>query len=247
MFRVVSVFVFFSFFFALSLLAQDIEFQGVVLDSEDGKRIGGAEVLNLRTHQRISTNSMGVFVISGRVSDSVKVWKSNYTEGVSVIQPSADIIVRLKPAIMLREVNVYGETKEKQLQDVMQDFRKQGVFYNGKPPALSYIFTPITALHELLGKAPKNARRFQRYMNIELEQTLVDQKFNMRLIQSVTGLTGEDLINFMSLYRPSFRTAEHWNDYDVRTYIKSSFDQFEASGRPAAPKLPKLEIPPQEK
>jgi hypothetical protein len=75
----------------------------------------------------------------------------------------------------------------------------------------------------------------------------VDRKFTVNLVQATTGLSGEDLLNFMDIYRPSFHQAEHWNEYDVRSYIKRSFDSFEANGRPAAPKLPKVEIPKQEK
>jgi len=250
MFRVVCVIILLLFFFLFSSKAQDIAFKGVVLDNSDGKRVAGAKVLNLRTQRSIVSNSMGIFTIDGQAGDSIRVSKNDYSEGITIIKSAADIIVQLRPAIQLKEVNVYGETKQKQLQDVMQDFRKKGVYYNGKPPAsllLPFGGSPITFFYELFGKTPKNARRFQHYMNVELEQSLIDKKFSPTLVQSVTGLSGEDLDNFMGLYRPSFKNAEKWNDYDARSYIKSSFERFEADGRPSAPKLPKLEIPPQEK
>lgn len=228
-------------------MAQQIEYQGAVMDYEDGKRIVGAEIINLSSGDRILTNTMGIFSIKGQDGDTIRVSKSDYKESITVLQGVKDVIVRLHPAFLLKEVNVYGQSKKDQLEDVMDDFRKKGNYYNGKPPVLAYIFTPISALHGLFGKTPKNARRFQKYMNFEVEQNAVDRKFTIHLVEEYTGLTGEDLTNFMSIYRPSFQQVEKWNDYDARAYIKKSFDNFEANGRPAAQKLPKIEIPKQEK
>lgn len=217
------------------------------MDYEDGKRIAGAEVLNLSSKEIIRTDAMGVFSIKGKEGDTLRIKSPDYNDMETALHGVSDVIVRLKPSFLLREVNVYGESKKDQLDDVMNDFRKKGNYFNGKPPPLAYVFSPISALYGLLGKTPKNARRFQKYMNFELEQSLVDRKFTINLVQATTGLSGEDLINFMDIYRPSFHQAEHWNEYDVRSYIKKSFDNFEANGRPAAPKLPKVEIPKQER
>lgn len=228
-------------------MAQQIDYRGAVVDYDDGKRITGAEIMNLNSKEKILTNTMGVFSINGKEGDTIKISKPSYKDTITVLKSNADVVIRLRTAFMLQEVNVYGKSKKEQLEDVMDDYRKKGNYYNGKPPALAYVFTPISALYGLFGKTPNNARRFQKYMNFELEQSVVDRKFTIQLVQECTGLSGEDLTNFMSLYRPSFHLAERWNDYDVRAYILKSFENFEASGRPAAPKLPKIEIPKQEK
>ncbi len=228
-------------------MAQQVEYKGAVMDYEEGKRIAEAEITNLSSGDKILTNTMGVFSIKGREGDTLRIYKSDYKEAITVLRGVEDVIIRLHPAFLLKEVNVYGQSKKDQLEDVMDDFRKKGNYYNGKPPALAYVFTPISALYGLIGKTPKNARRFQKYMNFELEQSTVDRKFTTRIVEEYTGLSGKDLANFMSIYRPSFQQAEKWNEYDARAYIKRSFDLFEANGRPAAPRLPKVEIPPQEK
>jgi hypothetical protein len=228
-------------------MAQKSEYRGAVMDYEDGKRIAGAEIINLNSKEKILSNTMGVFSIKGKEGDTLRITRSDYSEMETILHGTADVIIRLKTSFQLKEVNVYGQSKKDQLDDVMNDFRKKGNYYNGKPPALAYVLSPISALYGLLGKTPKNARRFQSYMNFELEQSMVDRKFNINLVQASTGLSGEDLLNFMDIYRPSFYQAEKWNEYDARTYIKKSFDNFEASGRPSTPKLPKIEIPKQEK
>jgi hypothetical protein len=55
------------------------------------------------------------------------------------------------------------------------------------------------------------------------------------------------LQNFMDIYRPSYHQVENWSDYDVQSYVKKCFEKFEADGRPAPQRLPKVEIPKQEK
>lgn len=190
---------------------------------------------------------MGVFSISAQEGDSLRITKSDYNEVITTIHGTVDIIIRLRPSFQLREVNVYGQSKKEQLDDVMNDFRKKGNYFTGKPPALAYLASPISALYGLFGKTPKNARRFQSYMNIELEQSVIDRKFTIGVVQDATELSGEDLTNFMDIYRPSFHEVEHWNDYDAQSYIKKCFEKFEADGRPAAQKLPKVIIPKQEK
>lgn len=237
----------FSLGFHSLALAQQIEFQGAVMDYQDGKRIAGAQIINLNTNETILSNAMGVFSIQGKEGDTLRVSKADYTELETILQGVSDVIIRLKGSYQLNEVNVYGQSKKDQLGDVMDDFRRKGNYYNGKPPPLAYVLSPISALYGLFGKTPKNARRFQSYVNVELEQSVVDRKFNINLVQASTDLSGEDLVNFMDLYRPSFHQAEKWNEYDARSYIKRSFDNFEARGRPSAPKLPKIEIPKQEK
>lgn len=228
-------------------VAQQIEYHGAVMEYEVGKRVAAAEIINLNSEEKTLTNTMGVFSIKGQQGDTLKISKLNYKDAITVLGGNEDVVVRLHPSLQLKEVNVYGRSKKDQLEDVMDDFRKKGNYYNGKPPALAYVFTPISALYGLLGKTPKNARRFQSYMDFELEQSLVDRKFTTHLVEECTGLTGEDLINFMSIYRPSFQQAEKWKEYDARTYIMRAFDIFESDGRPMAPKLPRIEIPKQEK
>ena len=81
-------------------------------------------------------------------------------------------------------------------------------------------------------------------MQKELAETDVDRKFSRTRIEELTGLEGDDLTNFMIWYRPSFEKAQYWGEYDITAYIVQSFKKFDRDGRPAAPKLPKLEAEP---
>ena len=119
-------------------------------------------------------------------------------------------------------------------------YRRKGSYYAGKPPLLSYIFTPLTALYELVGKTPGQARRFNRYYSREIQESEIDRRFNPHTVNILTGYEGADLRNFVETYRPNFVQIVSWADYDLVNYIKRSSLTFESAGRPAAKALPKL-------
>jgi len=225
-----------------TLFGQD-GIRGVVLDYATEVRIGDAEITNLRTQQTLISNGLGIFNVTGIIGDTLKIARAGYNEQNIVISSNDDIVVRLKGITELRAVDVYGTTKEQEMQDAMDDYRKQGSYYKGKPPVLAYIFNPISALHEAFGKTGQRAKRFNEYISYEQEELLIDRKFNRSLITSLTGLKDDDLTNFMLIYRPSNELVKNWNEYDATSYIKKAFTKFEADGRPKAPSLPKLVIP----
>lgn len=225
-----------------TLFGQD-GIRGVVLDYATEVRIGDAEITNLRTQQTLISNGLGIFNVTGNIGDTLKIARAGYNEQNIVISSNDDIVVRLKGITELRAVDVYGTTKEQEMQDAMDDYRKQGSYYKGKPPVLAYIFNPISALHEAFGKTGQRAKRFNEYISYEQEELLIDRKFNRSLITSLTGLKDDDLTNFMLIYRPSNELVKNWNEYDATSYIKKAFTKFEADGRPKAPSLPKLVIP----
>ena len=76
----------------------------------------------------------------------------------------------------------------------------------------TYLASPATALYNLFGQEAKNAKRFEKYMNVELEATKVDRIFNKTIVSELTKLEGDELQSFMDLYRPSYSTAQYWGN-----------------------------------
>lgn len=220
--------------------------RGIVVESGTSKRLGGVTIINKNTQRTTISNNLGTFEIYATVGDSLTASSVGYVPMATEITTMSDILLDMKVgSIQLETVTVDRMSREAELRDAMDGYRKQGVYYDGKPPALAYIFNPVTSLYELLGRTPRNARRFQGYMDRELEATAVDRKFNKSLINELTGLEGEELNNFIVWFRPTYEKVQHWQEYDITAYILQSFKQFDRDGRPAPPKLPKLEAEPQ--
>lgn len=216
--------------------------RGIVVEAGTSKRLGSATISNMNTGLSTASNSLGTFEIGATVGDSLEILLMGYETVRTEVKTLSDILIDMRSAsILLEQVDVNRTSKEAELRDAMRGYRKQGVYYDGKPPALAYIFNPITSLYELFGRTPRNARRFNNYMERELAETDVDRKFSRTRIQALTGLDGDDLTNFIFWYRPSYEKTQYWGEYDITAYIMQSFEQFDRDGRPAAPKLPKLQ------
>ncbi|ACU06386.1 MULTISPECIES: hypothetical protein [Pedobacter] len=216
----------FFLFFLPAAFAQDFLLGGVVFEKGTSNRIAGAEVINKRTGYKVSSSDFGLFQIRAGVGDTLLVIKANFSDAETVVSSNKDILVYLTGGRMLKEVNITGQTKKQELDELKRDYKDKGSFYQGKPPFLSFLFKPLTAVYELFGRTPKNARRFGRYYETELQQTQIDGFFNEFLIQSNTDLKGKDLEKFMLDYRPEYEKAKNWAQYDAIKYIRDSYKKY---------------------
>jgi len=231
----------------LKAQSQDGAISGLVMEKGTDNRIEDANVTNLRTRQVVSSNSYGVFNIEVAIGDSLSISKVGYGPVKTAIQTLGDILVDLQPGLQIETVVVTRSTKEAEMRSYLKDFEKKGIYNGGHNKVGTYLASPATALYNLFGQEAKNAKRFERYMTKELEATKIDRVFNKRLVASLTNLEGDELQSFMDMYRPSISSIERWGDYDLMSYITNSFKAWDKNGRPQSQRLPKLEIPPQEK
>ena len=199
---------------------------GVVKDKEDGSRIVDARITNQRNGVSTMSSSLGLFRIMALPGDTLLVTKRDYSDFTAVVPDGKDMIILLGRERTLKEVSIVGQSKKTDLNEIKRDFKRKGSFFQGKPPLLAFIFSPLTAVYELFGRTPKNARRFGKYYENELQQTLIDGFFNESIVQKNTGLEGEELEKFMMDYRPSYEKAKNWAEYDAIKHIKTSYKRF---------------------
>ena len=63
-------------------------------------------------------------------------------------------------------------------------------------------------------------------MDSELNEKLIDQKFNKTLVTELTKIRGQLLEDFMSYFRPTYSQVSTMNDVDLRTYIVNSYNKY---------------------
>jgi hypothetical protein len=206
---------------------QNFQLSGVVKASGSNNRIALAEITNKRTGYTVGSNDLGIFQIKASVGDTLVFIKRDFADKQMAVLSNRDMVVYLNMSgTTLDQVDIRGQSKKAELNEIKKQFRDQGSFYAGKPPLLSYIFTPLTALYELFGSTPKKARRFNKYYATEMQQTEIDGFFNESLIQKNTELSGKELENFMLNYRPDYSKSRNWTEYDAVKYIRDSYKQY---------------------
>ena len=220
--------------------AQNRAIQGVIFETGTSIRVPKASIGN-SSHQIASqTDGLGVFTIPASVGDTLRISKEGFTDQSIVVSSYQDLVIYLSKPIQLNQVTIIGQSKKQELDEIKREYRRKGSYYAGKPPLLSYVFTPLTAIYELIGKTPGQARRFNQFYSRELQNSEIDRRFNTSTVKPLTLYEGKDLQNFIETYRPSFDELSGWADYDLVKYIRESATAFEAAGKPAAKALPKL-------
>lgn len=210
-----------------SAKAQDFIVKGVVFEKGANVRIAIANITNVRNAIGVTSNDLGMFQIRASVGDTLLIDKANMNDQRIVITGHQDILIYLvRSTTMLNEVTVIGNTKKADLAEIKKEFQNKGVYNGGKSSFLSAIFNPLNGLYNLVGRDPKNARRFGRYADNEIKQSQIDVYFNPTIIKNNTELRGDTLEKYMVDYRPEFQKAQYWNSYDYIKYIKESSKKF---------------------
>ena len=202
--------------------------QGVIYKKGASIRVAQALVTNKRTQTIMMSDELGIFSIPAATGDTLLVTKKSYGSEEVVVAGKNDIAIYLSPEIELKGLSVKAQTKQQELAEVMRSYRGKGVFFDGKPPALLFLVSPITGFYELFGKTPGQARHFATYAKNELQEAEVSHRYTKVLVKSSTGLTDdEEIRKFMDFYRPSFEDVKGWNDYELIQKVKKNFDYYQ--------------------
>ncbi|MFA6276627.1 MAG: hypothetical protein WC622_07750 [Pedobacter sp.] len=211
---------------ASTFAQQEFMLNGVLLENGTKIRIALGEISNKRNHYSVGSNDMGLFQIRAVVGDTLEIIKRGFNDVQVVVATTKDLVITLNRGTTLNEVVINGQSKKQALDAIKNDFKNKGSFYGGKPPLLSFIFSPLTAIYELFGRTPNNARRFNNMYVSELQNNQVDLLFNKSTINKNTGLEGKELENFMVNYRPDYEKAKNWTVYDATKWIKDSYKKY---------------------
>ncbi|MBD1387149.1 hypothetical protein IDJ75_17815 [Mucilaginibacter rigui] len=220
------------FCFTFFASAQQVMIKGAIYKRISSERLSEVFITNLHTKGVAIGDQLGGFSINAAVGDTLLFTKKGYTPQKQQAS-NYGMVVYMQPEVQLSEVRVLGQTKKQELNEIMGDYRKQGTFYNGKPPVLAALVSPITGLYELFGKTPGRARRFAEFSKRELEATEVDRRYNKFFIMRVTGLTEADsttIKKFMGYYKPSYEDLKLWADYDLIQKTKVQYEYFKKNG-----------------
>ena len=231
------------FCFAINANAQQVFIiKGVVSKGFTGQRVAQVLIKNLKTNEFIERDDLGWFSIKAAIGDTLQFTKKEFAVFKIAITNSSDLPVYLQPVILLNEVKIQGQSKRQEINDVMSQYKTQGTFYDGKPPVLSFLSSPITGLYELLGTTPGRARRFKADAKNELEYTEIHRRYNPALVKRVTNASDSVVTKFMEYYTPSIEDLKEWNDYQLIKHTREHYEYYDKNNNKE--KLRQIALPP---
>ncbi len=89
------------------------------------------------------------------------------------------------------------------------------------------VTSPISYLYDKYSRKKKMERLYQDLVNNQEEVYNLSQKYNQDLVASITGLEGEELLNFMTYCKFSYYDLIHWSPEYIVLQIKKRFGDYE--------------------
>ena len=200
--------------------------KGLIFRTATSQRIVKVSVENKTADKLVYSDALGNFSIDANIGDTIVFKKEGFSEQEKVIAVKQNLVIYLNAAQVLAEVVVKEQSKKLEQQEILDGYRSKGVFYNGNPPLLVYIFSPLTALNELIGKDANNAKRFGNYINRENAESNVDTHFNPTIIRTAVKIKDNELAEFMYLHRPKPEHVIYWNYYDDLAYVRKAYQVY---------------------
>ncbi|MEJ6981148.1 hypothetical protein WG906_11840 [Pedobacter sp. P351] len=233
---------------AFKLYSQSRPVQGIVFDVDTKQRLSRVYIYNTNTHKGFYNNTKGEFTTTASVGDVLIAAVPGYVVDTISVQSQSAIIFYLKRnSILLNEVTVrdttlnpndkLNRTKE-EFKDAYRKGNTKDILQIGGANGTGGAGLGIDALWSILSKEGKNARYLQKIIERDYRDQLINYRYSARLVNSVTGLSNDNLRDFMEQYRPSYNFALDANDYALIDFIKSSYQRYKK--QPDAYRLPPL-------
>jgi len=206
----------FLLFISSGLYAQTLV-KGVVVEYRDGTKLENVFVRDLSNKQATLTDKSGRFEIHTETGHLLIFSSPGYIADTLYVVDLSQKHVELKTQpIQLREVNITATRTP--------SFNPQKEYPQVYEKAKVYPLSPST----WFGREARNARRLKRYFKNEQEERVVDKVFTRNYVGSIVPLKGQDLEDFMTLYRPTYTFITSNNSESLAVYINDSYKKYMA-------------------
>jgi hypothetical protein len=209
-----------------SVSAQD-PLKGTVYENGSNNRLNNVFIRDKNTKQLTITDNDGNFKIKTEAGHLLIFDSPGYvSDTLYVVDLTPKKIMLVGKTIALREVSINA---------TRQNFDPQKEYPEVFEKSKVYVLSPTT----WFSKEGKDARKLKRYFKVEAEERHVDAVFTRTYVGSIVPLKGEELENFMTMYRPTYAFITSNSSESLAVYINDCYKKFEALP-PEKRVLPKL-------
>jgi len=236
-----------------AVFAQQKKYTARVFDGITFQPLIGASVYNMTTQKFAFTDKSGRFEIMVSLNDTLIISKSIYRQHVAVIDKQLfygfeDFFLYYK-ATMLKEVTIIGINPSyegfkkdivtlelpdyyKRAEEVqLSEWQKANAVYKDGGNIMSLgggvTMSPISFLYDKYSHKGKMGRLYNEMLDYEDEMERIQQKYNREIVSELTGLQGDELVDFMMYCRFNYYDLVRWSDEQIREKIRSNFFNYQ--------------------
>ncbi|WP_461453508.1 peptidase associated/transthyretin-like domain-containing protein [Mucilaginibacter sp.] len=190
--------------------------KGTVEETGSNLKLSNVFIKDVTNKQLTLTDKNGNFEIKSAPSHLLIFTSPGYiSDTLYVVDMNPKHVKMQIMNIALREVKINGtRTAFDPKEEYPEVYQKSKV----------YILSPTT----WFGKDSRDARHLRRYFTMEQQEEEIDKVFNTAYVSSLVPLRGQDLEDFMTLYRPSYSFVHNNNTQTMAVYINDSYKKFKA-------------------
>ncbi len=195
---------------------------GTAYDADSRNKLKLVFVNNLTERDADHTGQKGDFSVIAEPGDLIVFSCPGYENDTLILENMSPKMVLMRPSlIVLDEVVVNAKAS-----DLPENLKSS---YSS---AYSYATTNVlsddgkVSLVNAFSKQAQQKRAFQKFIDAELNEKLIDEKFNKDIVSQLTKVKGQLLEDFMSYYRPTYSQVVAMNEVDLRTYIIKSYNEY---------------------
>ncbi len=243
------IFSFFLLSFTFELIAQNniyFAIKGNVIDCKSNSKISFAHVINETSGFATACDSFGLFSIYGKIDDIIKISAVGYKNKFLLV---AENFKNTKiencitsDTIILQEVTVlpfssYSQFKNKFLALKIEDKTYSIPGITLKNPTTIHnlenedyvkslgfaLSSPISYLYYNLSKHQKSIRKYHELESDKWNQFVIDQKFNPKIVEKITGLKNIETLKFIAWCNLSKEYLLNATDYEIANTIKEKY------------------------
>lgn len=204
---------------------------GDVTDAGTRLPIPHVTIVNIYTNESITTDSSGKFSIQVEKGQLLELKKLGY-KVLRVRIPSGDIPPYFKLMMQIGPVELPDFNLISKGRDYKKDSMEYAEIYK------TYLNFPQLKGYEMiqhpfsaLSKRNRQIWAFQKEYTWFEQQKYIDYTFNEKLVQHITGMSGDSAQVYLRVYRPSYEQLRSMNEYTFYSYIKQTVAAFRSRGR----------------
>lgn len=217
-------------FLLLSLSTTAQVLKGRVVSGETGSPIAAVAVYNVTTKQTSYTDSHGLFTISAKkgneISFSFVGYKSQQKTVPSALGVAEMYIELFRLSYELDEFTLRPLYTPYQMDSMERKATYARALAREKGGS---VMSPVTFIAERLSKKSKQVFNFQKSFNYWEEVKFVESRYSPELVQSLTGLHGDTLANFMNSNPMPLDYARAASDLEIKIWIREHYKSWKAS------------------
>lgn len=227
--------------------AEPINLNGEIISSEDGELVPYVHIININTNEGTSSDFSGKFSIKVNKTDTLIFSAVGFEKyALTLVEneiDSKDYYIRIllyQSSYELAPVNIYAFKDEAGFK---QDILNMEVPEPANPkiiipgahqgPVTSRdlnggfsLGSPISSVVNVFSKEAKELRKYQKVLKDAPRQKTLHEKYNLEIVEEITGLKDEELNQFMLFCKIPEDYIIKANDYEIILAVNACYKEF---------------------